>query len=59
MFYYTAFVSVLAYGWVFYCLYDNVITKLEAGLTCGFLLLFIILSYGLDRIVFFCCPRKV
>lgn len=48
--------SLCAYGWAFYCLYSNSITKVEAGLTVGFYFIMLIFAYIIDRLVY--CVRQ-
>ena len=58
VFYFIALASLLAYGWVFYCLFDNTISRLEAGLTVGFFFIVLILVYSIDKIIFLCKKQK-
>lgn len=57
-YWYTAVVSLLAYGWTFYCLFNDSISKHEAGLTVGFYFIVLIAAYIIDRLVYFCCRRS-
>ena len=49
---------MLAYGWTFYCLFNDSISKHEAGLTVGFYFIVLIAAYIIDRLVYFCCRRS-
>lgn len=52
----TAAGSLLAYGWIYYCLNDNVISYAEAGATLGLYFAFIVLMYVIDVVIK--CVRK-
>jgi Ca2+/Na+ antiporter len=58
MFYFIALASLLAYGWIFYCLFDNTLSRLEAGLTVGFFFILLILAYSFELIIFFCKKKN-
>lgn len=50
-FWFTAAASLLAYGWAFYCLRSNSISRQEAGLTVAFYVVLLLLGYLIDRLI--------